>query len=580
MAATQTVPEHCTVLVVGGGPAGSYASSALAREGISVVLLEADNFPRYHIGESMLPSMRHFLKFIDCYEKFDAHGFRVKNGGAFRLNWSRPESYTDFVAAGGPGGYSWNVIRSEADEILFRHAGESGASIFDGTKVTGIEFEASSEDVVDSENPNPGKPVSATWSRKDGSTGTVKFDYLIDASGRAGLVSTKYLKNRRYNQGLKNVASWAYWTGGGTYGVGTHKVGAPYFEALKDASGWVWFIPLHNGTHSVGIVMNQAKATERKKAMDSPSSKEFYLENLNLVPGIQALLEKGEIVSEVKSASDWSYSASSYAFPHVRIAGDAGCFIDPFFSSGVHLALSSGLTAAVTICAAIRGDVTEKEAAQWHSSKVAEGYTRFLLVVLSSLKQIRGGDEPVLSDWDEESFDRAFDHFRPIIQGTADADSEKKLSTEEISKTIDFCFRAFAHVPVERKDALLEKMKNHGVSDPTATDLKTREALEELKNTLSPEELDIMNTIRGRRMIRAEDSLNIDNYRLDSINGMAPNLERGNLTLRKAEINKIDVSKKDLLSFLSGEAAEGVHHETEVAKAPAAAVVEVAEFAT
>ncbi|OGE53726.1 hypothetical protein PENARI_c007G03087 [Penicillium arizonense] len=571
MAATQTVPEQCTVLVVGGGPAGSYASSALAREGISVVLLEADNFPRYHIGESMLPSMRHFLKFIDCYEKFDAHGFRVKNGGAFRLNWSRPESYTDFVAAGGPGGYSWNVIRSEADEILFRHAGESGASIFDGTKVTGIEFEASSEDVVDPANPNPGKPVSATWSRKDGSTGTVKFDYLIDASGRAGLVSTKYLKNRRYNQGLKNVASWAYWTGGGTYGVGTHKVGAP---------GWVWFIPLHNGTHSVGIVMNQAKATERKKAMDSPSSKEFYLENLNLVPGIQALLEKGEIVSEVKSASDWSYSASSYAFPHVRIAGDAGCFIDPFFSSGVHLALSSGLTAAVTISAAIRGDVTEKEAAQWHSSKVAEGYTRFLLVVLSSLKQIRGGDEPVLSDWDEKSFDRAFDHFRPIIQGTADADSEKKLSTEEISKTIDFCFRAFAHVPVERKDALLEKMKNHGVSDPTATDLKTREALEELKNTLSPEELDIMNTIRGRRMIRAEDSLNIDNYRLDSINGMAPNLERGNLTLRKAEINKIDVTKKDLLSLLSGEAAEGVHHETEVAKAPAAAVVEVAEFAT
>ncbi|OQE91609.1 hypothetical protein PENNAL_c0009G11320 [Penicillium nalgiovense] len=578
MAAIQTVPEQCTVLVVGGGPAGSYASSALAREGISVVLLEADNFPRYHIGESMLPSMRHFLKFIDCYEKFDAHGFRVKNGGAFRLNWSRPESYTDFIAAGGPGGYSWNVIRSEADEILFRHAGESGASIFDGTKVTGIEFEESSEDVVDSANPNPGKPVSATWSRKDGSTGLVKFDYLIDASGRAGLVSTKYLKNRRYNQGLKNVASWAYWTGGGTYGVGTHKVGAPVIRT--DASGWVWFIPLHNGTHSVGIVMNQAKATERKKAMDSPSSKEFYLENLNLVPGIQALLEKGELVSEVKSASDWSYSASSYAFPHVRIAGDAGCFIDPFFSSGVHLALSSGLTAAVTISAAIRGDVTEKEAAQWHSSKVAEGYTRFLLVVLSSLKQIRGGDEPVLNDWDEESFDRAFDHFRPIIQGTADADSEKKLSTEEISKTIDFCFRAFAHVPVERKDALLEKMKNHGVSDPTATDPKTREALEELKNTLSPEELDIMNTIRGRRMIRAEDSLNIDNYRLDSINGMAPNLERGNLTLRKAEINKIDVSKKDLLSLLSGEAAEGKHHETEETKAPAAAVAEVAEFAT
>ncbi|KAK1968594.1 hypothetical protein LY78DRAFT_654977 [Colletotrichum sublineola] len=73
-----SVPQSCTVLVVGGGPAGSYASAALAREGIDVVLLEAEKFPRYHIGESMLPSMRHFLKFIDGYEKWDAHGFNVK----------------------------------------------------------------------------------------------------------------------------------------------------------------------------------------------------------------------------------------------------------------------------------------------------------------------------------------------------------------------------------------------------------------------------------------------------------------------------------------------------------------------
>jgi flavin-dependent dehydrogenase len=72
------IPDKCTVLVVGGGPAGSYAASALAREGVSTVLLEADIFPRYHIGESMLPSMRHFLKFIDLYEKYNNYGFRVK----------------------------------------------------------------------------------------------------------------------------------------------------------------------------------------------------------------------------------------------------------------------------------------------------------------------------------------------------------------------------------------------------------------------------------------------------------------------------------------------------------------------
>jgi flavine halogenase len=159
--------------------------------------------------------------------------------------------------------------------------------------------------------------------------------------------------------------------------------------------------------------MNQAIATSKKKEMDSPSSRDFYLKSLDLVPGIKKLLSEGELVSDIKSASDWSYSASAYAFPQVRIAGDAGCFIDPFFSSGVHLALSSGLSAAVTICASIRKDCDERAAATWHSKKVAEGYTRFLLVVLSSLKQIRSQDEPVLNDWDEESFDRAFDFFRP-----------------------------------------------------------------------------------------------------------------------------------------------------------------------
>lgn len=159
--------------------------------------------------------------------------------------------------------------------------------------------------------------------------------------------------------------------------------------------------------------MNQEMSTAKKREMGSPSTRDFYLKSLDLTPGIKKLLSEAELVSDIKAASDWSYSASAYAFPHVRIAGDAGCFIDPFFSSGVHLALSSGLSAAVTICAAIRNDCDERTAATWHSKKVAEGYTRFLLVVLSSLKQIRQQDQPVLNDWDEESFERAFAYFRP-----------------------------------------------------------------------------------------------------------------------------------------------------------------------
>lgn len=153
-------------------------------------------------------------------------------------------------------------------------------------------------------------------------------------------------------------------------------------------------------------------ATTKKREAVS-SSQQFYIDNVKQIPGIWQLLDNAELVSDLKSASDWSYSASSYASPYLRIAGDAGCFIDPFFSSGVHLAFASGLSAALSIRAAQRGDCDEKAAAEWHSKKVAEGYTRFLLVVMSALKQISDRDEPVLTDWDEESFNRAFDLFRP-----------------------------------------------------------------------------------------------------------------------------------------------------------------------
>ncbi len=118
---------------------------------------------------------------------------------------------------------------------MFRHAGKSGAKIFDGVKVESIEFIPSDNPTVmaDSGTPDPGRPVSATWSRKDGTCGEIKFDYLVDASGRAGLVSTKYLKNRKNNQGLKNIANWGYWEGAGDYAVGTPRQGQPFFEALS-----------------------------------------------------------------------------------------------------------------------------------------------------------------------------------------------------------------------------------------------------------------------------------------------------------------------------------------------------------
>jgi flavin-dependent dehydrogenase len=220
-------------------------------------------------------------------------------------------------------------VRSEFDEILLRHATESGAAVYEGVQVTGIQFSGE-------------RPISATWKSDMGSTGELGFNWLVDASGRTGIMSTKYLRNRRFNQSLKNVAFWGYWNGANMYAPGTKRENAPWFEALtgelqtrcayrrlfmiSDESGWAWFIPLHNDTVSVGVVMKEEFSRIKKSKLSGPeaSSKTHYHIQLLLAPGVVNLLGNAKLISEVKSAGDYSYSAGTYAGPNYRIAGDAG----------------------------------------------------------------------------------------------------------------------------------------------------------------------------------------------------------------------------------------------------------------
>ena len=121
---------------------------------------------------------------------------------------------------------------------MFKHARECGARTFDGVKVQSIQFEHTfcQDEKENGEQTQLGKPVSASWTCKDKTTGTIRFQYLVDASGRAGLISTKYMKNRKFNEGLKNVASWGYFEGFEMYGVGTVAEGCPYFPSFPGVS--------------------------------------------------------------------------------------------------------------------------------------------------------------------------------------------------------------------------------------------------------------------------------------------------------------------------------------------------------
>lgn len=211
-----------------------------------------------------------------------------------------------------------------------------------------------------------GRPRSAQWFSK-GNSGTIEFDYIIDCSGRQGILSTKVLHNRHYNQTLKNIATWGYWTGNtGIYGKGTNREGAIFIEGLINGPpGWAWFIPLA-GKISVGIVMHETDNTSVRREHGG-SIREHYLHTLARAPGVIALLQDAVLDDEVRVASDYSYSATLYAGPGWRLAGDAGAFIDPFFSSGVHLAFHGGLSASISTLASLRRDVPEDAAAAYHS---------------------------------------------------------------------------------------------------------------------------------------------------------------------------------------------------------------------
>ncbi|KAG2059626.1 FAD/NAD(P)-binding domain-containing protein [Suillus hirtellus] len=490
--AIQSLPTSTEILVVGGGPAGSYAAAILAREGFEVTLLEAADFPRYHIGERLLPSVRQFLAFVDAEESIMNYGFTIKPGAAIKLNQFKREGYTDFIALN-PNNGSWNVIRSEFDDLLFRHASKCGATIFDNIRVAEIHF--------DGERP--------------------------------------YLKNRRYNQALHNVACWGYWVGTGSYMPNTTRQNAIWVEALEDESGWAWFIPLHDGTTSVGIVMDQESSNRKKKASCAASGTSgsnllaHYKEELRRAPGVLRLIGNGTLrnnatVEAVKSASDFSYSASSYAGDHFRLAGDSGAFIDPFFSSGVHLAFTGGLSAAITIAASIRGLCSEEDAQRWHTSKIATSYTRFLLVILGTYKQIRNQSKPVMNDVDEDNFDRAFDLIKPVIQGTADVG--KALTEDELQKTMNFCRHLFAPTDPEMHSAVRTRQELDPILTSPDAPVMTECEVDRLFGDADEEAKIVLKEINARKPIHTMYNPT-ENFGVEEHFGFKAVLERGKLGL-------------------------------------------------
>jgi len=333
------------VAVIGGGPGGSTTATALARRGRSVVVLERERFPRFHIGESQLPWTNEILHALGARDTIAASGFVEKWGASFRGPDGENERYADFQAAPEtPTPQTFQVLRERFDEILLRHSEKSGALVLEEHRLLDAVFD---EDAV-----------TLRFTDRHGGEATLRAGVVVDASGRAGVLVKRFGRHE-YDPLLRNIAVHAQYEG---IPRATGRRAGDIRMFTRPDMGWLWFIPLSETVISVGAVIPQV--VHRRESRAAPE--ESLTHYLAATPAAAPLLERARRVSPARFDADYSYLATRMAGDRWLAVGDAAAFLDPIFSTGVMLAMQGGLEAAEVIHRALRaGDVSARAFARY-----------------------------------------------------------------------------------------------------------------------------------------------------------------------------------------------------------------------
>jgi flavin-dependent dehydrogenase len=409
------------VLVVGGGPAGSTVAALLAREGFAVTLAERECFPRYHIGESLLPSCLRIFDVLGVREKVEAYGFQRKDGAYF--DWGGEPWEFEFGSTTQPL-YGFQVVRSHFDQLLLQHARDLGVRVLERTEVKALIMDGA-------------RPRAARLAGPDGAA-DVDFDLLVDASGRAGLMANHYLRHRRFHEAFRNVALWSYWTGAKRLPTGPY--GA--IATCSTAAGWMWAIPLHDGTLSCGLVLHKSKFQHLRKhlALD-----EIYREAVESCRVVAGLTAGAQLAGPLRTETDYSYAADYFSGPGFFLVGDAACFLDPLLSTGVHLATFSGLVAAAAAASILRGEVDGEVGAAFFDASYRRAYLRMLVVVSAFYQTHTGRDAHfraaqrlTRNDYTETQLAQAFVN---IVSGVEDLDDVESQRDRDLLPRISEMYR-------------------------------------------------------------------------------------------------------------------------------------------
>ena len=333
------------VVVIGGGPAGSTTSTILAQHGLRVGLFEREKFPRFHIGESLIPETYWVLKRLNMLPKMQRSHFVKKYSVQF-VNANGKLSAPFYFWDNKPHECSqtWQVIRSEFDHMMLENAREHGVDAHDGVHVVDVLFEGDRA---------CGVRISEGGGRRD-----VRAQVVVDASGQAAMLQNRF-KLRLWDPMLNKGAIWTYWQG--AYRDTGRDEGATMVLQTASRNGWFWYIPLHNDIVSVGVVAPFDYLFKGRNGHELT-----YQEEVERCAAVMERVSKGTRVTGYFATRDYSYRATEVAGNGWVLVGDAFGFLDPLYSSGVLLALRSGEMAADAIAEGLtRGDGSARQLGKW-----------------------------------------------------------------------------------------------------------------------------------------------------------------------------------------------------------------------
>ena len=343
---SRAVKSEYDVVVIGGGPAGSTVSTLLADARLRVAVFERERFPRFHIGESLIPETYWVLKRIGMLPKMQRSHFVKKYSVQF-VSASGKLSAPFYFWDNKPHECSqtWQVVRSEFDTMMLENAREHGAEAYEGVHALDVIFDGD-------------RAAGVAIRDAEGTRREIRAKVVVDASGQAALLQNRF-KLRVWDPILNKGAIWTYWKG--AYRDTGRDEGATMVLQTADRRGWFWYIPLHDDIVSVGIVAPFDYLFKARSGHE-----QTYHEEVERCPAVSSRISAAERATGYFATRDYSYRSTKVAGDGWVLIGDAFGFLDPLYSSGVLLALKSGELAADAIVEGLKnGDTSAAQLGNW-----------------------------------------------------------------------------------------------------------------------------------------------------------------------------------------------------------------------